>query len=370
MTSRWANERFRQVMLLIRQFRMEWPNQTLLTADDTEFIRTAIDVALSTAGHEAHTGDIYDLNPTTWAIWMVQYVYAVRKGSWTAESAQAQHMLSFETSVRLATSPARTRRAVLHLRAGNQDHSPSLQAPFQADGSTTEAERAFQVEEGSEAPERLDGSGRLRSDRRRNWELAAAYAGRPSAAAVATRSPTRCNVGTCGEPGTRSALDKRRGRGRGRGSDSHGGSVGDGGLARQRPCSQGDDQRGGRRLCSGAGGRARKPAGCCRASGAGVAVGLFIAGVAVTLSGAGGSVGLSTRIVVGVRARAAAQHRSEPAGARRAGPRFGAAGAPAPAKPGLRRKEGAPCSWPADAKVDHRAAGEELWRAGGRRGRL
>ena len=72
MTTRWANERFRQVMLLIRQFRMEWPNQTLLTADDTEFIRTAIDVALSTAGHEAHTGDIYDLNPTTWAIWMVQ----------------------------------------------------------------------------------------------------------------------------------------------------------------------------------------------------------------------------------------------------------------------------------------------------------
>ena len=97
MTSRWANERFRQVMLLIRQFRMEWPNQALLTADDTELIRTAMDVALSTAAHEAHTGDIYDLNPTTWAIWMVQYVYAVRKGSWTAESAQAQRTLSFET---------------------------------------------------------------------------------------------------------------------------------------------------------------------------------------------------------------------------------------------------------------------------------
>ena len=97
MTSRWANERFRQVMLSDRQFRMEWPNQALLTADDTELIRSAIDVALSTAAHEAHTGDIYDLNPTTWAIWMVQYVYAVRKGSWTAESAQAQHTLSFET---------------------------------------------------------------------------------------------------------------------------------------------------------------------------------------------------------------------------------------------------------------------------------
>ena len=97
MTSRWANERFRQVMLLIRQFRMEWPNQTLLTADDTEFIRSAIDVALTTAGHTAHIGDIYDLNPTTWAIWMVQYVYAVRKGSWTADSAQAQLKLTFET---------------------------------------------------------------------------------------------------------------------------------------------------------------------------------------------------------------------------------------------------------------------------------
>ena len=96
MTSKWANERFRQVMLLVRQFRMEWPNQALLTSDDTEFIRSAIDVALSTAGHEGHTGDIYDLNSTTWAIWMVQHVYAVRKGSWTAESEQAQHSLTFE----------------------------------------------------------------------------------------------------------------------------------------------------------------------------------------------------------------------------------------------------------------------------------
>ena len=95
MTSRWANERFRQVMLLVRQFRVEWPNQSLLTADDTEFIRSAVDIALSTAGHEAHTGDIYDLNATTWAIWMVQHVYVVRKGSWTAESEQAQHSLTF-----------------------------------------------------------------------------------------------------------------------------------------------------------------------------------------------------------------------------------------------------------------------------------
>ena len=97
MTSRWANERFRQVMLLVRQFRMEWPNRTLLTADDTEFIRSAVDIALSTAAHEAHTGDIYDLNATTWAIWMVQHVHAVRKGSWTAESEQAQYSLTFES---------------------------------------------------------------------------------------------------------------------------------------------------------------------------------------------------------------------------------------------------------------------------------
>ena len=54
-TSKWANERFRQVMLLIRQFRNEWPNQALLTADDTELIRSAIDVALTTATHAAHT---------------------------------------------------------------------------------------------------------------------------------------------------------------------------------------------------------------------------------------------------------------------------------------------------------------------------
>ena len=41
-TQRWSNERFRQVMLLIRQFRAEWPEQTLLTADDTEFVRMVL----------------------------------------------------------------------------------------------------------------------------------------------------------------------------------------------------------------------------------------------------------------------------------------------------------------------------------------
>ena len=96
MTNKWANERFRQVMLLVRQFRMEWPNQSLLSSDDMEFIRSAVDVALSSAAHEEHTGDIYDLNSTTWAIWLVQHAYAVRKGSWTVESGQVQFSLTFE----------------------------------------------------------------------------------------------------------------------------------------------------------------------------------------------------------------------------------------------------------------------------------
>ena len=60
---------------------MEWPNKFLLTADDTEFIRSAVDVALSSTEHEEHTGDIYDLNSTTWAIWMVLNVHATRLGT-------------------------------------------------------------------------------------------------------------------------------------------------------------------------------------------------------------------------------------------------------------------------------------------------
>ena len=60
-TDTWANERFRQTMLLIRQFCIEWHNQSLLTGDDTEFVRSAIDDALSTAVYEGATGDIYDI---------------------------------------------------------------------------------------------------------------------------------------------------------------------------------------------------------------------------------------------------------------------------------------------------------------------
>ena len=39
-TEKWGNERFRQTMLLVREFRMEWPYTSLLTADDVESIRS------------------------------------------------------------------------------------------------------------------------------------------------------------------------------------------------------------------------------------------------------------------------------------------------------------------------------------------
>ena len=57
-TEKWANERFRQTMLLVREFRMEWPNMTLLTADDVENIRWLVDCALYTATRHSHVGDI------------------------------------------------------------------------------------------------------------------------------------------------------------------------------------------------------------------------------------------------------------------------------------------------------------------------
>ena len=95
-TDRWANERFRQVMVLVREFRMEWPNKTLLTADDVEVIRVALDVALASAIRQAHVGDIYDLNPTTWSIWLVQHTKAIHRGGWSVDSEVAQDLLSFE----------------------------------------------------------------------------------------------------------------------------------------------------------------------------------------------------------------------------------------------------------------------------------
>ena len=95
-TQSWANERLRQTMLLILEFRMSWPNQSLLTSDDVEYLRIAIDVALTSAKYNAHIASIYDLNPTTWAIFLTQHVKSMRKGSWTVETKAAQQMLSFE----------------------------------------------------------------------------------------------------------------------------------------------------------------------------------------------------------------------------------------------------------------------------------
>ena len=95
-TDKWLNERFRQCMLLVLQFRLEWPNQSLLTANDLDYIRTCLDTALASCVHEAHVGDIYDLSPTVWSIFLVQHVKAVRNGGWKAESEHVQKLLSFE----------------------------------------------------------------------------------------------------------------------------------------------------------------------------------------------------------------------------------------------------------------------------------
>ena len=54
LTARCANERLRQVMLLPRALRTEWPNQSLLSADDVEIIRATIDTALAMAEREQH----------------------------------------------------------------------------------------------------------------------------------------------------------------------------------------------------------------------------------------------------------------------------------------------------------------------------
>jgi hypothetical protein len=95
-TQRWANERFRQTMLLVLEFRMEWPTQSLLTSDDVEGIHTAIDNALVFATNSSHVGDIYDTNPTCWAIWLVQRAHTLKAGGWTAETTEAQQRLSFK----------------------------------------------------------------------------------------------------------------------------------------------------------------------------------------------------------------------------------------------------------------------------------
>ena len=92
-TTLWLNERFRQCMLLIRQFRTEW-RPGLLTDDDMQFLRVCLDVALATAERQQHVGDIYDMNPTVWAIWLVQHVHAVKAGGWTVASLEGQVLWS------------------------------------------------------------------------------------------------------------------------------------------------------------------------------------------------------------------------------------------------------------------------------------
>ena len=70
MDNRWANERFRQTMLLILEFRLLPSYAELgLSSADVEFIRVALDVALAEASKAGHVGDIYDFSATVWAIW-------------------------------------------------------------------------------------------------------------------------------------------------------------------------------------------------------------------------------------------------------------------------------------------------------------
>ena len=95
-TQRWANERFRQVMLLVLEFRKEWPNNSLLTADDVDQISFALDAALLIATSTGVVANIYDLNSTVWAIYLVQRAHTQKVGSWTVESTAAQQRLTFQ----------------------------------------------------------------------------------------------------------------------------------------------------------------------------------------------------------------------------------------------------------------------------------
>ena len=96
-TQSWANDRYRQVMLLILEFRLEWPGQSLVSFDDVDRISMMVDCALATAIDLEHVGDIYDVSPICWAIWLVQAAHAARQGgTWTVESEAAARLLSFE----------------------------------------------------------------------------------------------------------------------------------------------------------------------------------------------------------------------------------------------------------------------------------
>ena len=95
-TEQWANERFRQTMLLVREFRLEWPNMTLLTADDVDTISWLLDCVLHAATLHGHEADVYDMNPTCWAIWLVQNQCSLKADGWVTSSEFAQQKLSFE----------------------------------------------------------------------------------------------------------------------------------------------------------------------------------------------------------------------------------------------------------------------------------
>ena len=88
-TLKWARERLRQTMLLIREFRVNW-GPGALTDDDMSYVRMCLDSALDQAIKLGHTGNIYDMSPTVWCCWLVQHVFASRSGCWEVESVQQQ----------------------------------------------------------------------------------------------------------------------------------------------------------------------------------------------------------------------------------------------------------------------------------------
>ena len=93
-STHWLNERFRQTLLLIREFRYNWNTGWMLSNDDVEFLRVCLDVALGQAARQGHSGDIYDGNAVLYSIWLVQHLHAVRAGGWTVESLQDQLLWS------------------------------------------------------------------------------------------------------------------------------------------------------------------------------------------------------------------------------------------------------------------------------------
>jgi hypothetical protein len=93
-SAHWLNERFRQTLLLIREFRHNWNTGWMLSNDDVEFLRVCLDVALGKAAQQGHSGDIYDGNAVLYSIWLVQHLHAVRAGGWTVESLQDQLLWS------------------------------------------------------------------------------------------------------------------------------------------------------------------------------------------------------------------------------------------------------------------------------------